>query len=415
MNSDTHQIVTTNLVHRRDKTAAPWWRSAVVCDLPGSFSAKDMTAITEYLPDIAGLGFTGILVRPASTQSEKSLKTLEDLIAAAHASGLQVLVRVFIPEDDEELEPVESPPLLQLEHDASQLQEQVQTLLEMGADGVDLGKLEEDLGGSDASAKARAFTETVQELLADVTLAGDSTVLSAAVSTQPRDAAQRHLTEEWFHHLRDDSLIVSPWDADELSRQIVNTYSDRDPLGQSAAWRYSMPRWSPSPLARDSESVGWAAHPDGDDREMAMMLLVLALPGAAYVPFLHVGGGVKAGKRKSGPLKFSFAKGRGAQFRSRIARDAISLRHRLDLGETALASVEGLDWANVNTAVMLAGPVMVVLNTGTDTVTVPPEHRLALSSEPYPRVTDDGSLVPPNTCAWFHTAARRPEGPVAYR
>ena len=124
---------------------------------------------------------------------------------------------------------------------------------------------------------------------------------------------------------------------------------------------------------------------------------------------------MKAGKRKSGPLKFSFAKGRGAQFRSRIARDAISLRHRLDLGETALASVEGLDWANVNTAVMLAGPVMVVLNTGTDTVTVPPEHRLALSSEPYPRVTDDGSLVPPNTCAWFHTAAHRPEGPVAYR
>ena len=406
--------MTTNLVHRRDRTAAPWWRSSVVCDLPGSLSAADLRQMQSVLVDLAALGFTAVLVRPATFESEKSRASLGEFITAAQGLGLKVLVRVFLPREEKELEATASPPLLPLEHDTKYLQHQAQIVLDLGANGVDLGMLEEDPEGQDTDG-AQSFTAAVQELLAEVALAGESTVLSAAVHREPREQVQRHLTEDWFHHLRDDSLTTASWDAAELSQRIMVAYADRDPLGQSAAWRYSLPRWSPSPLTRDSADYGWAAEANAPDREMAMLLLTLALPGAAYVPFLDVGGGVRTSKGKKPKLKVSFDRGRAAQLRSRIAAQAIAIRLRLGLGDATLASVEGLEWAGPKTLVMLSGTTMVVLNTGETAVIVPPKYTLAISSKVWPQVSNAGTEVAPNSCAWFHAPPLHPAGPRAYR
>ena len=148
---------------------------------------------------------------------------------------------------------------------------------------------------------------------------------------------------------------------------------------------------------------------------MAMMLLTLALPGASYIPFLHVGGGVRASKGKKPKLKVSFDRGRAAQLRSRVAGEAIGLRLRLGLGEASLATVDGLEWAGRDVLVMLVGTTMVVLNTGDSPIIVPSEYGLAISSKVWPQVTAEGTKVNPESCAWFHTQPLRPDGPRAYR
>ncbi len=407
--------VTTHLVHRREGALAPWWRDAVICDLPGSFDNKDLLRVQEFLPDIADLGFEAVLLRPANPKVDVGLKALPEFVSDAHSQGLKVIVRAFLSEDETELHPEASPPQLPLELDAESLAERASAILATGADGVDLGPVNDEIGSPDATAHSHAFTQAVQTQLAEVELAGDTTILTAAVLSEPRVSAQRHLQEDWFHHLRDDSLVAAPWDATEIQRRVRQAYSDRDPLGHTAAWRYSLPKWTSSPNARSSADFGWAKSEDSERRESAMMLYTLSLPGAIYVPFLHVGGGVKPTKGKDPGLKFSFMKNTKARKLAGLADAAIGIRTRTSMGSSTLAFIDGLDWAGPDTAVQTVGSVMVVLNVGTEPVSVPAEHRPMISSRTLASTEQGSTIVKPDSCAWFHMESVMPTGPTAYR
>lgn len=409
------QTVTTRLVHRRGRTDVPWWRAAAICDLPGSFDEADLSRVQKFLPDVAALGFQAVLLRPATPRVDVGLANLPDFVAQAHDLDLKVIVRAFLSGDEAALHPETSPPVLTLEHDTEELTKRARAILATGADGVDLGLVNDEQGSPDAAANSRAFTEAIQVQLAEVELAGETTILTAAIISDSQEAAMHHLTEDWFHHLRDDTLVSCPWNAAELQRRVQQAFVDRDPLGHTAAWRYSLPKWTSSPYTRSSADYGWADSRHADAREVAMMLYTVSLPGAAYVPFLHVGGGIKPTKGKDPGLKFFFEKGRAAQLRANVAHEALSIRNRLGLGESTLAFVDGLDWCNEDTPVHLSGPIMVVLNMGKSTIVVPPEHRPVLSSRGMMSTSDKGTIVRPNCCVWLQTAELEPARPTAYR
>ncbi len=409
------QTVTTRMVHRRAKTEAPWWHSAVICDFPGAFSNEDLKRTARLLPSIADLGFDAVLIRPASPRVDVGAKFLPTFVKKAHDQGLKVIVRAFLAEDESDLGPESSPPQLTLEHDVSELHRRAQAILATDADGVDLGLVDDEAGSPDSAADARAFTEAIQGQLAEVELAGDTTILAAAIPSYPREAALHHLTEEWFHHLRDDSLVAAPWDAHEIKQRVKLTYADRDPLGHTAAWRYSLPKWTDSPYVRNSADYGWAKGSKSDQREMAMMLYAASLPGSVYVPFLHVGGAVTVKDRGKPGLKLSLEKGRKAKDQAILTKEALLVRRRHRLGDSTLAFLDGPGYCDANTAVHLSGDVLVVLNTGKTDVVIPAENRPLVMSGDL-RITPDGdTAVRPNSCAWFLPPTPEPVGPVAYR
>ncbi|WRS29402.1 hypothetical protein U6G28_07660 [Actinomycetaceae bacterium MB13-C1-2] len=403
------------MIHRRAKTQAPWWHSAVICDFPGAFSNDDLKRAARLLPDVAELGFDAVLIRPASPRVDVGAKSLPSFVEKAHDQGLKVVVRAFLTDDEADLRPESSPPQLTLEHDVSELHRRARAILATNADGVDLGLVNDEAGSPDSAANARAFTEAVQGQLAEVELAGGTTILAAAIPSQPREAALRHLTEEWFHHLRDDSLVATPWDAHEIKQRVSLAYADRDPLGHTAAWRYSLPKWTDSPYARNSADYGWAKSSKSDQREMAMMLYAASLPGSVYVPFLHVGGGVTVKDGAAPRLKLSFEKGRQAKSQATLTKEALLVRKKHALGDATLAFLDGPGYCDTKTAVHLSGDVLVVLNTGKADVIIPAENRPLVMSGDL-RLTPDGeTVVRPNSCAWFLPPTPEPAGPLAYR
>ncbi len=408
------RTVTTTLVHKRENTAVPWWHGAVICDLPGSYDNEDLDRVAKLLPDIATLGFDAVLLRPADPRVDVGLTNLPAFIDAANVLGLKVLVRAFLTDSERPLHPEQTPPLLPLQHDVDSLSEMAQAILGANADGVDLGMVNDELGSPDGAANAKAFTQAVQAQLAEVELAGKDAILSAAIRWEPQDLAQRHLTEDWFHHLRDDLLVKAPWDAQAIQGRVGSAYEARDPLGHSAAWRYSLPKWTSFPGTRNSADYGWADAKNSERRERAMLLFTLSLPGAVYVPFLHVGGGIKAVGGKNPGLKFNFRKGRQARRDADLAANAIRLRARSDMSTSTLAFVTGQPWANKDTCVHTNGSIMVVLNTGSEPLVLPSENRPMISSRTTATNELGETVVKPDSCTWFKVTPPQSRGPKAY-
>lgn len=416
MQSRLKSAVRTNLIRRRVTVPIPWWRDTVICDLPGSYTNDDLRRLAKLLPRLAEVGFEAVLIRPADPIVETGLPYLTKFVEKAHSVGLKVIARVFLLPEGETLDPLDSPPLLTLGHDVTALSERVRATLAAGCDGVDLGKIEERTQGEAPAVEAtETFSESVRMQLAELASYDDSVILTTAFALQPKRFYMRHLTEEWFHHMRNDGLLVSPWNAEALQRVVAETYRAHDPLGHTAAWRHSLPGWSPSPAARDSEGVGWT-HGATDDRRIAMNLFIASLPGAVYLPFLSAGGSIKAKERadKTSRLAFTFKRSRKQEFRADTIAHALHLRNALEMGHDHLAFVTGFPWANGDVAVQLTGNVMVVLNTGKQSVFVPADHRLLVSSSATSAVDSAGTEVPPDTCSWFMAAKPEPVDPLDY-
>lgn len=411
---NNQQTITTTLVHKRENTEVPWWHSTVVCDLPGSFDNDDLQRLAALIPKLAHAGFDALLLRPANPMVETGLSDLSKFITHAHRFDLKVVVRVFVLPEGEVLDPTDSPPLLVLSSDTSLLIDRVKAALNAGADGIDLGSIMDDPGDPDAAAHALAFTRTVQIQLAELEERQTEAILTAAVSRVPHEFYLRHLTEDWFHHTRGDALIDCAWNPKRLQQAVRSTYRDHDPLGHTVAWRHSLPRWSDSPVARDSADIGWSQGA-GEERQSAMNLFVASLPGAAYLPFLSTGGELSTSRGKRTKLKFKFGEGRANRHRLRVVQEALTIRRRLNLGESSLAFLRGLEWADDSVAVHLTGSTMVVLNTGEDEIVVPSKYQLLITSEGMAATEPDGTVVPPETCAWFHAPGPSPVDPGTYR
>ncbi len=404
--------VTTSLVRPRERGDNPWWRTAVICDLPGLHTDDSLYLLGGFLPNLANVGFDALLLRPATPRVHDELQGLPELVARAHEVGLKVLIRGFRLPDGQVLPSLGDTPQLDAPEDIELVTARMRTALEAGVDGIDLGTISIPL--DEDSGRAAAFSAAVQAALAQIAVGNESAILSAGLPAHPTEEFAHHLREDWFHHLRSSKMLEVGWDAEELRHAITQTYSDYDPLGLAVPWRHVLQQWTGSTKDRGSANMGWAKDAPAE-RYGAMNLYVASLPGSVYLPFLHTGGEVEFSKTDASAMYLDFAHGPVHRARAERTRNALLLRRKFGLASAPIAFVEGLPWTERGTLVHLAGEAMVVLNAGDTEVVVPPEHRLLTSSDNGAVRHAGGTHVPPNTCAWFRAGAPQPTDPANYR
>ena len=133
------QTITASLVHPRDRGEMSWWRTTVVCDIPGLWDSEGLRQLTPILPNLAEMGFETLLLRPSNPKVEDELGYFPEFVAQAHASGLHILVRAFLLPADHVVKGADSPPLVSLDKNIDLLAERIRGALNAGVDGVDLG------------------------------------------------------------------------------------------------------------------------------------------------------------------------------------------------------------------------------------------------------------------------------------
>lgn len=406
---------TTRLVHRGGHQEASWWHTAAVCDLPGAYDEADLLTLVETLADIKKLGFQALLLRLSIPDVKQQRPQLAALVKRAHCEGLRVLVRIGSSPVEEVVAPADSPPLLELDNDARILAERTRVVLAAGVDGVDLGMIDDAPHEPDGEGRAELFTQTVNQQLAELVDLDSAVILTAEATRANPEFFERHVTEDWFHHLRDDALFDAPWEATRLRRRIQQKYASHDPLGQAIAWRPSLGgQRSMSPRQRGIRPGSWedGASPQRID---AMMMFVASLPGAIYLPFLQSGGIVWVTSTRPPELRLAMGKEPHDRFRRGLTDRVLSLRQQKKLASGSLAFVDGLDWANEGVSVHLSGHVMVVLNASDRAIEVPAEHTVLLYSDGFVSADSEATVVEPDTCAWFIPAQHQPVDPAHYR
>lgn len=409
--SSDEPAVTTVLVHRVHRGAAPWWSHVVACDVAGSLDDAELSEVAGLLLDLSRAGFGAVLIRPARSDIAVDGSVLADFVTRAHRAGLKVLVRLSGARVPGDPGGDGAGAFTDLEDGASALVVRTRAALKAGADGIDLGIIDEGdalVPRDVAAARAVRFTHLVRILHAELADFDPLPILTAETLLGDDAAFHRHLEEDWFHHLRDDALVTAPWEARVLRERVGRSLSDRDLLGQVAAWH-----WSHTRVVHDSAHVpeGSWEHGASESRKTAMALYSLTLPGAAYVPFCHLGGRtepVGRGEAPSDRHHRTWAGSDQAAAEARLLARATRVRAERLMGTGSLAFVDGLAWAPPGVSVHVCAGVMVVLNASDAPVDVPAEHRLLLSSDGTEPVADQPTRIAPEVCAWFETARVQP-------
>lgn len=397
--------VTAYLVHRRQAAPAEWWQGAVLCDVDGAWGDRGLEEVGDCVLTLARTGFTAFVVRPAHSDLVSRTVSLARLLARGHRAGLRGVIRMSGAGADG------GRAFFDLESDPATVVLRTRAALKAGADGVDLGRIQDEADGAGANARpdprdarerARTFSRLIRVELAELADWDERRpILAAAATLSDPTAYSRHLLEEWFHHLRDDALSTAPWDAEAIAGRVREAYGRHDPVGQICAWRASDPR-EPG-AAAPARPGSWQAGAD-TRRHLAMTAFLLSLPGAVYLPF-SASGGVGVLDAAGRPhLAVGTAPGDVAQ--RRLASQAIRTRTEHAMGRGSLARVLGLPWQFPGVTVHISGGVMVVLNTSQESAAVPPSNRLLLRSDAPAADQLDGepTALPPSTCAWFAPA-----------
>lgn len=402
-------VNTTHLIHRAGQGPSSWWRTCAICDMPGSFGKHGLRDLREVLPQIAKTGFDAVLLRPSDPDLTSLAGPLEKTIAAAHEVGLKAIIRVMAQPDDHILSPADSPPFVRLSDDPELVAARTRILLDLGADGVDLGRIDDAPERPDPDQRLRHFTDLVNLQLAEIADIESRIILTAeALSTNPR-FFDVHVTEDWFHHLRDDALFGSPWSAPVLQERIKKTYAMHDPLGQAVAWKPSLGGvWSHSPKLRSFEPGSWEEGARSS-RADAMVAFAASLPGAVYIPFRRAGGAVRVTSKNT--LRVTFGDDPADTMRRGLTSSLLHLRRKYQLGQANLAFINGISWAHPGVSVQLAGPLLIVLNTSQSPIEVPAMHSPLVYSGGFLDESPAGSIVEPETCAWFLAGRPAPVDP----
>lgn len=399
----------TRQVHRGERGVVSWWNTTTVCDLPGSFGPGDLLELVGLIPAIRRMGFDGILLRLSVQDIAPQTRYIVRLVKAVHAADMRVIVRVS--PDLVTVPPLDSPPLVELHDDPVTLVERTRFLLEAGVDGVDLGMIDDDPDSPNPDERATQFTKTVNQQLAELASVDSTAILTAEASTANQQFFNHHLQEDWFHHLRDDSLFQSPWNAQELCRRIGATYASRTPLGQTVAWRPALtPKRENATYQRVVEPGSWSDHAS-PQRVNAFTTFVSSLPGALYLPFIYAGGEIGTTGGDNPGVRLSLSQEPSSRYQHDLTTRMLTLRQQKGLSHANLAFVEGLEWAGPNVAVHLSGHTLVVLNASDENVIVPAEHLPLLYSDGFLLTENGNTVLQPDTCAWFDTAPAKTHDP----
>ncbi|QPK81765.1 hypothetical protein G7Y41_02725 [Schaalia sp. ZJ405] len=369
--------VLTSMIHRITRGPVQWWHTAVIGVLSDKCDESTLGILSEQAEALGRIGFDAVVVEPShSGVVWDSSSSLSSFISRAHDFGLRVIVRLagvsfrFLATSD-----------FSNEDDITTLIGRVRASLEAGADGIDLGIL----GLNDASLTAQQqtagharLTRLTGVLLAEIEAANSSAILVASTGYTDADMLRTALEDNWFHHLRDSVCSSTPWDADRIIAAIRASLRPRDPIGAITPWS-----WTSSTEMNEDEA----------DLASSRQLLSLALPGASYNS--ETARAIEEGD--SGPIP-----------------EALRIRRERRMGAGSLGIVTGLPWACHGVVVLICAGVTIVVNTSGQTVDVPREHALLVSSQPAGLGRAGATLLPANSCAWFETAPVRPPKPRSY-
>lgn len=376
-----------------------WWHHAALCDLEGSHDLPQIENLKSLILDLSRVGFRGVALRPTMNVLLDDSELLSSFITLLHRAGLKVLIH--IPLSSAQLHGEGA-----LSHNDATIT-QLRAAIKAGADGIDISLLDPP-GYSRSTAEELNVTALIQSLHVELADANPDAILVAETLDEDRQTIRYHLQEHWFHHLRDHSLIQASWDSTQIRERVTLALTERAPLGQVTAWHWAQTRQvadDSQPLTYDDTQAGaWGSYSD-EGRCAAMALFSLSLPGAAYLPFSHMGGRLVS---SSGMVRRIWAAHKTAANEARILADALRIREERAMGTGSLAWVDNLPWCSGGVSVHMSAGIMVVLNTSDTAVCVPGEHRLLVASDPAAEYSPAGTEVPMNACAWFDTARVRP-------
>ncbi|WP_125899179.1 hypothetical protein [Boudabousia liubingyangii] len=435
--SDSNQtsdepIVTSLLVHKPLRYPAAWWKSAVIADVPGLLGVDELNWLSAQSLEFAKAGCDALIVRPAKLNLDEQGQVLADLIKHYRRAGTKVIVRLCGGLSEIDLDPHGT--FYDEECDQATTLKRAEQVFSMGAAGLDLGLLppshvldehnqhhpwqpaedsdSEESGTSDEGAPQLSprelqcgrddpFALLVRKLHKVAYNHSPGAIISAFAVDSNEPTFDRHLEYCLYHHLRDDTLLESPWEAQALRDRIGLALTRRDRLGHVAAWRASS---SFTELTYASDPTAWFAQ-NAPVRRRALTLLSLSLPGAVYI-------------RASRLLKLPWLEGLRtyaimSEEDRRFARNATTraslLRKSRSLGVGSLAWVSGLDWAGPEVFVQAGANTLTVLNTSDHPIEVPDSYLpLMTSREINPTEDDDSHLLNPDECGWYAFPEAKP-------
>ncbi|WIK64911.1 hypothetical protein [Gleimia hominis] len=425
--ADTY--VRTLIVHQRRNVPTEWWHRAVFMEVPGIVDEVAAAMLKPCMFAMARVGASAVIFRPALVDLTGST-VIADLVKEAHRVGLKVVVRLSGATFSGRPSSTEDALFFGLESDPATLVVRAREALKLGVDGIDLGGIREWSTRADAAQRAqhfRALTRILQVELADFS---PNHTLSASAELLDIDAFVRHQEEEWFHNLRAGSLYRATFDTHAIRTAIDETLQACDRVGAVPSWKAIAPQILADPHERKGTTRTWEQDAD-TARRTAMRLLLCALPGSIYLPFEFIGGHVEYVHSAVRPQP---AQSEKEKARAKHTGLALRLRQELCMGDDTFAWVEGLPWQNPDTLVSTTGNILNVLNTGSDPIEVPAEHRLLIRSDSTgeedvpaagPVFSGEGlRRVPPapagtrlrgGSCAWFIPERVAAQDVAAYR
>ncbi|EEH63974.1 hypothetical protein HMPREF0044_0993 [Gleimia coleocanis DSM 15436] len=409
--------IRTEVLQRRYTKRTPWWRDAVINEIPGIIDEEGARLLEDCVFFIARMGFTAVTFRPASIDLEKDCSILRSLIEAIHRVGLKAIVRIAGAEYRDWGPAAEFSAFYGFERDADTIIKRAKIALKNGADGIDLGRIEDTPEASDEVERAVSFTQLTRVLLAELAEYSEDHILTAEASIFNTEAYRRHFEEEWLHLLCDDRLQRVGFNASQIETQIREKIQAHERQGSVCSWQATLPRLNTA-LGTENFFLGSWEENANEFRRAALRMLVAALPGSVFLPFGFSGG----------HLDFEGAHIRPYPPQSEVEKERVAhttmvlrLRAQHQLATCAFGIVKNLPWANPGCLALTCGPLMAVLNTGDTAVEVPSEHELLLRSEstkqedsPISKVIFGGqeltvthsnqgssTVIPAGACAWF--------------
>lgn len=399
---------TTTLIHLPSDGPLEWWRDALVYEIAAPQLVPDAVLQARSMLDhVASLGMTAVLVRPSGLSPAEMDTRLAALITQAHGMGLKVIVRIsgamgpVTGSHAREANPV----TVGREEIAEGLVARAGAVLDAGADGLDLGTIvPPEVTDETDLTRLSGYFARLQVLLADHVVDG---VIGADVSASYPETLRHHLQEDWLHHLRDDSLVMTQWSAESIAQQIAHSLDEHDRFGAPPVWRY-LPSYRVLDSTDPGDGTRWfeGSAEDLRRRSIALTALTLALPGAVY---LRQGDEVAIPDRDRpegalalADLVYDRAAVQGAEFGSPLAtvRHAVLMRGEHSLATGPLAFVRGLPWCPDGALAMLARDLLVVVNTTDAPLDLPEHAEVVLASSPLHQVNGHLS-VPPTTTVWL--------------
>lgn len=214
----------TRLIRPRTQGQLPWWRTAAVCELAAVRSLDQLARLSNLIPSVRENGFDAILVQLDCSVTQQLCGSLTSFARAAHRGGVRVILSLPFPEVaafQDELDLLwqqtheQVPELPAARNTTYEIWRRyfgsLEKLLGVGADGLDLGLLE-DTNEQVITGTERTHYLSRLRLLQSAQLFEykGSTILAGSVNLTPEESFTSHLQEEWLAHLRTEALLETP-------------------------------------------------------------------------------------------------------------------------------------------------------------------------------------------------------------